>query len=156
MLLAQGKYDGAYYLAGYAVECGLKPMDQAILVERQIDDVPKLIDQLRAENFDVKVAFWLYTSEAGQWFLYVVSDVVDQKGITEAYTLAYKTMRQLTDLWINPFEVKLVAPDHPLAKAVIDYLSKQHAPRPTQVQGMKIGDVYIENAYIYNNSAMPA
>ena len=24
VLLAQGKYDGAYYLAGYAVECGLK------------------------------------------------------------------------------------------------------------------------------------
>src|SRR5262249_32127022 len=24
VLLAQGKFDGAYYLAGYAVECGLK------------------------------------------------------------------------------------------------------------------------------------
>ena len=24
VLFAQGKYDGAYYLAGYAVECGLK------------------------------------------------------------------------------------------------------------------------------------
>jgi HEPN domain len=24
VLLAQGKYDGAYYLAGYAVECALK------------------------------------------------------------------------------------------------------------------------------------
>jgi HEPN domain-containing protein len=29
VLLAQGNYDGAYYLAGYAVECGLKACDQA-------------------------------------------------------------------------------------------------------------------------------
>jgi hypothetical protein len=131
-------------------------MDQAILVEHQIDDVPRLIDQLRKDHFDVIAAFWLYTSEAGQWFLYLVSDVVDQKGITEAYTLAYKAMRQLTDLWINPFEVKLVGQDHLLAKAVIDFLSKQRAQRPTQIQGMKLGGVYIENAYIYNNSGVPA
>ncbi len=62
-------------------------MDQATLVEHQIDDVPKLIDQLKMDHFDVKAAFWLYTSEAGQWFLYLVADVVDQKGITEAYNL---------------------------------------------------------------------
>ena len=71
-------------------------MDQATLVEHQIDDVPKLIDQLKVDNFDVKAAFWLYTSEADQWFLYLVSDVVDQKGITEAYKAVYKAMKRLT------------------------------------------------------------
>ncbi|HMF37618.1 MAG TPA: hypothetical protein VKF17_13305 [Isosphaeraceae bacterium] len=76
------------------------------MVEHQIDDVPKLIDQLKVDNFDVKAAFWLYTSEAGQWFLYLVSDVVDQKGITEAYKAVYKAMKRLTRLWIDPFEVK--------------------------------------------------
>jgi len=127
-------------------------MDQATLVEHQIDDVPKLIDQLKQDNFDVRAAFWLFTSEADQWFLYLVSDVVDRNGITEAYKLVYKVLRRLTNLWINPFEVKLVSPDHPIAKAVIDFLSKQHAPRATWVRGTNLGDVYIEHAYIYNNS----
>jgi len=112
-------------------------MDQATLVEHQIDDVPKLIDELKVDNFDVKAAFWLYTSEAGQWFLYLVSDVVDQK------------MKRLTKLWIDPFEVKLVGTGDPVAKAVIDFVSKQHAPLATRVRGTNLGDVYIENAYIY-------
>ena len=124
-------------------------MDQATLVEHQIDDVPKLIDQPKQDNFDVKAAFWLYTTEADQWFLYLVSDLVDQKGITEAYKGAYKAMRRMSGLWINPFEVKLVSPDDPVAKAVVEFLSKQRAPLPTRVRGMNLGHVYIESAYIY-------
>ena len=64
-------------------------MDQATLVEHQIDDVPRLIDQLKRDHFDVKAAFWLYTSESEQWFLYLVSDVVDRKALpkpTRPYT----------------------------------------------------------------------
>ena len=124
-------------------------MDQATLVEHQIDDVPRLIDQLKRDNFDVKAAFWLYTSESEQWFLYLVSDVVDQKGITEAYKAVYKVMKRLPNLGIDRFEVKLVGPGDPVAKAVIDFLSKQHAPVATRVRGTNLGDVYIENAYIY-------
>jgi hypothetical protein len=124
-------------------------MDQATLVEHQIDDVPKLIDQLKRDNLDVKAAFWLYTSEADQWFLYLVSDMVDQKGITESYKLVYKAMKRLPRLSIDPFEVKLVGPGDPVAKAIIDFLSKQRAPLARRVRGTNLGDVYIENAYIY-------
>ena len=128
------------------------PMDQATLVEHQIEDVPRLINQLKQHHCDVKDAFWLYSSEAEQWFLYLVSDVVDQKGITEAYRIVYKALSQLADVsavWINPFEVKLVSPSNRIAKAVSDLLSKQRAPVPTRVQGANVGDVYIETAYIY-------
>src|SRR4051794_10855742 len=124
-------------------------MDQATLVEHQIDDVPRLINLLKRDNFDVKAAFWLFTSEADQWFLYLVSDAVDQKGITEAYKAVYKAMERLTNLSIDPFEVKLVSPGDPVAKAVIDFLSKQHARGATRVRGTNIGNIYIENAYIY-------
>jgi len=119
------------------------------LVEHQIDDVPKLIDELKVDNFDVKAAFWLYTSEADQWFLYLVSDVVDQKGIKEAYKAVYKAMKRLTKPSIDPFEVKLVGPGDPVAKAVIDFVSKQYAPLAKRVRGTNLGNVYIENAYIY-------
>jgi hypothetical protein len=124
-------------------------MDQATLVEHQIDDVPRLIDQLKGDTFDVKAAFWLYTSEADQWFLYLVSDVVDRVGTTEAYKIVYRSMRQLTDLWINPFEVKLIGPDDPIAKAVMEMRANMRAPLPTRVRGSKLGEIYIENAYIY-------
>lgn len=106
-------------------------MDQATLVEHQIDDVSKLVDELKLEQLGVSAVFWLYASEADQWFLYLVSDVVDQQGITEAYRILYKAMRRLTNLSINRFEVKLVGPDEPVAKAIIDVVSEQQVPLPT-------------------------
>ena len=125
-------------------------MDQATLVEHQIDDVTRLVDQLRRDGFDVKAAFWLYTSEADQWFLYIASDAVNQEGITEAYKAVGRTMRRLPDLQIDRFQVKLVTPDDPVAKAVIDFQSKRHARLPTRVRAANLGDVYIESAYLYN------
>jgi len=44
----------------------------------QLDDVPRLIDELKRDQFGVKAAFWLYSSEADQWYLYLASDIVDQ------------------------------------------------------------------------------
>jgi hypothetical protein len=124
-------------------------MHQATLVEHQIDDVPKLIDQLKRDKFDVKAAFWLYTSEADQWFLYLVSEVVDQVGTTAAYKIVCGSMRRMTGLWINPFEVKLVGPDDPISQAVVDFQASMHAPVPTRVRGPNFGKIYIENTYIY-------
>ena len=125
-------------------------MDQATLVGHQIDDVTRLVNQLKRDGFDLKAAFWLYTSEADQWYLYLASAVVDQKGIAEAYKAAYRAMKQLPALWIDRYQVKLVAPDDPVAKAVIDFLSEQRAPLPMRVRGMHLGEVYIEDAYIYS------
>jgi hypothetical protein len=125
-------------------------MDQATLVEHQIDDVTKLVDQLRRDAFEVRAAFWLYTSEADQWFLYIASDAVDRVGIIEAYKAVGRAMRRLPDLRIDRFQVKLVAPDDPVAKAVIDFQSKQPARLPTRIRATNLGEAYIENAYLYN------
>ena len=125
-------------------------MDQATLVEHQIDDVTRLVDQLRQDGFDVKAAFWLYTSEADQWFLYIASDAVNQKGITEAYKAVGRAMRQLPDLQIDPFQVKLVA-------RMTRSRRRSSTSFPSNMPGCRrgsgrsnLGEVYIENAYIYH------
>jgi hypothetical protein len=125
-------------------------MDQATLVEHEIVDATRLVDLLKQDNFDVKAAFWLYTSEADQWFLYIASDVVKQKGGIEAYKAVFRTMRQMPDLLIDRFQVKLVAPDKPVAKAIIDFQSKRPARLPTRIRATNLGEAYIEDAYIYN------
>jgi HEPN domain-containing protein len=43
VLLAQAKYDGAYYLAGYAVECGLKACIAKLTDRHEFPPKPKLI-----------------------------------------------------------------------------------------------------------------
>jgi HEPN domain-containing protein len=43
VLFAQGKYDGAYYLAGYAVECGLKACIARLTSQDDYPPKPKFI-----------------------------------------------------------------------------------------------------------------
>ena len=43
VLLAQGKFDGAYYLAGYAVECGLKACIARLTSQDAYPPKPKFI-----------------------------------------------------------------------------------------------------------------
>jgi HEPN domain len=43
VLFAQGKYDGAYYLAGYAVECGLKACIAKLTNQYDFAPKPKFI-----------------------------------------------------------------------------------------------------------------
>lgn len=125
-------------------------MDQATLVDREINDVTRLVDELRRDAFDVKAVFWLYRSEADQWYLHIASDAVDQKGITEAYMAVGGVMRRLPDFQIGPFQVKLVAPDDPVAKAIIGFLSGPHGRLPRRIRGERLGGIIIDDAYVYN------
>jgi hypothetical protein len=124
-------------------------MDQATLVANQIDDVPRVIETLKLENVDVEAVFWLYTSEADQWYLYIVSRLVDQIGITEAYKSVFRVMKKLPDLRIDRFQVKLVGPTDTIAKAIAGFLGVRRAPSPTEIRSSNLGGLYIEHAYVY-------
>lgn len=71
-------------------------------------------------------------------------------GILEAYKTMGRAMDKLPDLAIGPFEVKLFAPDDPVAKAVIDFLARRQARTPARIRGTRLGDVYIEDVYLYD------
>src|SRR5262249_21028905 len=124
-------------------------MDQATLVANQLDDVPRLVDRLSQENVDVKTAFWLYTSEADHWDLDLATDLVDQIGITEAYKKVLRAMKQLPNLRVDRFQVKLVSPTDKIAKVILGFLTMRRGPSPTEVRGTNLGGVYIEHAFVY-------
>lgn len=46
-------------------------MDQGTLVENRVDDGARIVEKLRESGFDVAAAWWMKTSEEGQWFLYI-------------------------------------------------------------------------------------
>ena len=57
-------------------------MDQGTLVENRIDEGQRFIDQLVVSGLDVTAAAWVKPTEDGDWRLYVVSKVVDERGLT--------------------------------------------------------------------------
>jgi hypothetical protein len=134
-------------------------MDSDTLVEQQIDEGQKLIEKLLQHGFEVSAAFWLKASEDGKWRYYLVAPAVDVEGLVNAakqlHPVVYSTPRPV---WINPLEINLIGPSHPLAKDVIAIHDRTAGPAvsPIRYVGNYLGDTSIEDAYLYPvPAAMP-
>jgi hypothetical protein len=124
-------------------------MAQAILVENQIDDGSKILEQLRSKNIDVTAAFWLKPIDDERWYFYIALQAVDDKGLAAAYREINAAIQNLQNLWIDLFQLKLIGANDPIAKDVLRIRDRGGAPLATRVRGYKLGEVYIDEAYIY-------
>ncbi len=95
-------------------------MDQVPVVSEQLDSGKKLIEALGDAGFEVPVAFWAKPTEADKWYLYLASPFVDEKGPLEAYGLVIDVLDSVPDIWIDPFEVRVVGLRDSLATAAIE------------------------------------
>jgi hypothetical protein len=126
-------------------------MDTQTLVDDKIHAGLRFITLLVRNNFDVKVACWVKTSEEDDWFLYVASGEVDKKGLAEAYREAYRALEVLDTPWITASQLKLVRSDDPI---VADVKETQHlltAAFPTISHRPQLGDLSTQEVYIYPN-----
>lgn len=128
---------------------------QAILVTNHFDDGLKLIEQLARDKFDVTAAFWLRMPEDDRWHLYIASKTLDDLGIHAAYGLVQSAFRQLPDLWVELFQVRLISAIDPMAKEVVDIRDRFPKQIPTHFQGARLGGKTIDDAYIYPRLAHP-
>lgn len=129
-------------------------MDQGSLVERQINDGLWIINELSRDGFDVTAAFWLKESENGQWFFYIASQDVDRKGLATAYRTVLDTLKRKPDLWIDRFQVKLIGATNPITQDVLAIRGPQSGI-PTRYFGSRLGNVSIEEAFIYGPLPAP-
>jgi hypothetical protein len=136
-------------------------MDQDTVVSEQTESGKRLIESLATAGFEVRVAFWAKPTDEGKWFLYLASPFVDDKGPAAAYDLVLGVLRKRPDLWIDPFEVRVVGLNDSLAKAALGVTMPKvpdspfavRNPRPypgmTRFGGSTLGGVSIDGAYIY-------
>jgi hypothetical protein len=127
-------------------------VDQIALVEEQIRDGQKLVEQLNGEGVPVSAAAWVKESEGGQWYLYLVTSLVREDGATKpAYRRVTGVIRRLQGdgLWIDPFEVKVIGPTDPVGEAIVEAQQRYPGRMATRYAGASLGGLSIEGAYIY-------
>jgi hypothetical protein len=127
-------------------------MDTDTLVEKLIDDGRKLIEELPQRGFEVAAAFWVKSSEDAPWRFYIVSPIVDTEGLTKAYRRLHPLVRAMPQpFWIDPLEIKLIAPSDALARDVLAVQRRSGGPQVSPIRwgGQKLGNVSIEGTYIY-------
>jgi hypothetical protein len=124
-------------------------MDTIALVDGQIDDGEKLLDQLRREHLPVKAACWVKPVEEDRWSLYIATPLVEEKGAAGAYREVYRVLRSLGNIWVADSDVKLIGDRHPITAEVLEILQRHPGKMPLRSRRASLGGLPIEEVYIY-------
>jgi hypothetical protein len=123
-------------------------MDKNSLVIEETDAGVELIRKFQ-EFMPVEAAFWLNPSEDGAWALYIASPQMDVAKYDLGFAEILRIVREMHTPNLDPFQVRLIGSDNPLAKAAIETNRKYPGPMPTRFRGKSFGGVPVEEVYIY-------
>ena len=123
-------------------------MDQDPLVNEKIEAGAKFLAELD-KRLPVKAAFWLKKAEGGRWYLYVISEHVDEAHRRASYGEVVEAGRQVRDPNFDLFEVKLIAVDEPLARGVVEIVGPSADAVPVRLNDRVVGNISAAELYIY-------
>ena len=123
-------------------------MDQGPLVMPQIEAGARLVKEFDAYK-TVSAAFWLKEGESRNWYLYLASDQIDDSNFDLAYGEVIRITGKNPDPWFDPFQVKVVGSDAPVARDVIAIQQKFPSKMARRLQGHPLGGRSVEDAYVY-------
>jgi hypothetical protein len=132
-------------------------MAQATLVAMQMIEGQTLIDRLTYEGIGVTAAAWVKESESGDWYLYLATPLVGEDGATRpAYRRVNAVIRNMEEegFGMDPFEKKVIGPHDPIARDIVAHRASP-TRTPTRFRGSRLGDLAVEEAYIYPPPATP-
>ncbi|MDR3632691.1 MAG: hypothetical protein P4L84_02585 [Isosphaeraceae bacterium] len=129
-------------------------MDQGPLVIEEIDAGERLVRAFD-EYEPVKAAFWLKASDEEQRYLYLASDGIDDTNFDVAYGEVLRLANQMRSPYLDPFRVKLISGQDPLAQSAVDINRRFRGPIATRFGGKSFGGLSVDDVYIYP-SPLPA
>jgi hypothetical protein len=131
-------------------------MDQNPLVNEQIDAGADFVSRFE-KRLPVTVAFWLKTTDGGEWYLYVASEQVAAGNLDHGYSEVLTIAGEHPNPYLNPFRVKLIPATHPLAQAASEINHRFPGRVGARFGNRSFGGVSVEEAYIYpTEAAAPA
>ncbi|HKP51274.1 MAG TPA: hypothetical protein VJ183_01335 [Chloroflexia bacterium] len=120
------------------------------LTREMIEAGEEFMRVLQEGGFALAALFWLYTSEANDWKLTVVSPQVDTKGPLSTYAtirqLLAKAPHSVTGL--DPFAVTVLSPKEPLVMAIAG-ANAIHDLTGRRMTRANFGGTYVEDMYVY-------
>jgi hypothetical protein len=126
-------------------------MDKTTLVDRDIENGRRLIEQLDQAQFQVPAALWYFSPDEGLWRLLIASPLVDEKGPREAYQTIQDAITHLgiSDLRLD--DITVVSPKTPLITELRFYAGTEGPPYVggTRLRNSRVGEAYIDDAYVY-------
>jgi hypothetical protein len=97
---------------------------QSTLVEEWIADGRRFVERFAADGNPVQVAFWGRTIEAGDWYLYVATDLYDRDGPLASYRAVQTSLSKLGDSAVSNSEIKVISPKNSIVREVLAAMSR--------------------------------
>jgi hypothetical protein len=123
-------------------------VDQEPLVREQIDAGARFLAEFQ-KVVPIQSAFWVKESEASDWFLYVASDQITDDNFDVLYGDVLPIAMPLRGPWFDPFSVKLIGSDDPLAKTAATMHQRFPGLIGTHFGGSGVWPPFVERVYLY-------
>ena len=128
-------------------------MDQNALVIDQIETGRAFLAEF-AKYMPIQCAFWLKEQDKEYWNLYVASKQITDDNFDVAYGEVLEIAKRINDPLFDPFQVKVIGADDPVAKAACGLVN---GPNGVRFRGPALAGIPVEAVYVYPSSiALPA
>lgn len=143
-------------------------MGQDALVTDEIEGGRQLVDRLKAEGFEVSLAFWVKETNAGRWYLYLASPLVDDQGPGAGYRVVSGVVQSVPETGILPDMIKLVGNDYSMTSAAWQVVNSKYpadlsaGPNAKRYTGMirfdgsTLNGIDVDAAFIYSPYRQPS
>jgi hypothetical protein len=133
-------------------------MDQNPLVSEYRDTGEQIASRCVAAGIGITAAFWVKLSEDGRWYLYLASREVEDRGLIDAFKRVLAVIRQMDPP--PPLDtlgdLKLIGATNPITRDVLAIQARYPAPLSTWYRGRQLGNLAIDEAYLYRPQPAPA
>jgi len=97
----------------------------------------------------VMAACWLREEENEERYLHVALDGLTDENTGSAYREVLRVTQEMKDHYMDPFRVKLITQDNPVAKAVMEMYRQYPGRIPSRFNGRIFSGMTVVEAYIY-------
>lgn len=125
-------------------------MVKAALVEKDIDEGKRLIEELDKTDFQVQAALWFYLVDSDEWRLLVASPFVEKEGPRKSYNFIQTVLAKLSPpSEISVKDISVISPSNDLIKLIRSAIRIGPGISGIRFTRNVINNTLIEDAYIY-------
>jgi hypothetical protein len=122
-------------------------MDQATLVNFDVDAGRKVLDALDAAHVKVSVALSMVSSDYDDWRLVLSSPSLDQTHMLKAYEKVAEVLQARFTLMLPP--ILILPTKDPFIRELRKIFGKAKDVTGMRLGGQTIGNRFVSNAYVY-------
>ncbi len=125
-------------------------MDKAILVEKDISEGKKIVQNLDNSGLFFPLAMWFLKPDNNEWRLIFGASDIEEKGTREYYKKIQQSLNKMqpaTDITVN--DISVISTNNSLAKLIKSAIKTGKDISGIRFSGNVVNGVLINDAFIY-------